>query len=52
VMNFGEKPNAVLDLVADQAVLWTHTSPVTRIDLLIPFIDSARFFYGVSSYSL
>lgn len=31
---FGKKPNAVLDLVADQAVLWTHTSPVTRISSL------------------
>ena len=31
---FGEKPNAVLDLVADQAVLWTHIGPTTRISSL------------------
>jgi GTP-binding protein EngB required for normal cell division len=31
---FGEKPNAVLDLVADQAVLWTHIGPATRISSL------------------
>jgi GTP-binding protein EngB required for normal cell division len=27
----GEKPNAVLDLVADQALLWTHTGSASRI---------------------
>jgi GTP-binding protein EngB required for normal cell division len=31
---FGEKPNAVLDLVADQVVLWTHTGPATQISSL------------------
>ena len=31
---FGEKPNAVLDLVADQAVLWTHIGSATRISSL------------------
>ena len=28
---FGEKPNAVLDLVTDQALLWTHTGSASRI---------------------
>jgi hypothetical protein len=31
---FGEKPNAVLDLVADQVVLWTHTGPAAHISSL------------------
>jgi GTP-binding protein EngB required for normal cell division len=31
---FGEKPEIVLDLVADQAVLWTHTGAANRISSL------------------
>jgi GTP-binding protein EngB required for normal cell division len=31
---FGEQPNAVLDLVADQAVRWKRTGPATRISSL------------------
>jgi hypothetical protein len=31
---FGEKPNAVLDLVADQALLWIHAGSTGRISSL------------------
>jgi GTP-binding protein EngB required for normal cell division len=31
---FGEKPNPILDMVADQAVLWTHTGSANRVSSL------------------